>query len=275
LTSGIPFLLKAALAGLGISLSLSAFGAAAETVRVGGTGIGLAFMRQAGERLRAVEADLKTDVLPSLGTNGGLKALIAGELDVALSARAMKADEAAKGLVEGYCVTTALIFASSRPDPAGVTAARLPSLYAEPQPAWPDGRPLKVILRARSGSENPLVVEKVPAMASALEEAYRRPGMPIGASDQENAELVERTDGSLGLMSLMQVVTEKLKVYPLPFEGVKPTPASIGDGSYPMPLKLCLVLPAKPSAGALRLIRFLQEPEGRAVIEAAGAHGPR
>lgn len=264
--------LRSGLLGLAIFAPLSA---AAETVRVGGTGIGLAFMRQAGERLAAAEASFRTEILPSLGTNGGLKALAAGELDVALSARPMKPEETSKGLREAHCVTTALIFASSRPDPAGITAARLPSLYAEAEPTWPDGTPLKVILRARSGSENPYLAEKVPALGDALAAAYKRTGMPVGSTDQENADIAERTAGSFAIMTLMQLRTEKLKLHPVAFDGVRPSPASIADGSYPMPIRLCLVLPASSTAGAATLIRFLVTPEGRTLTEAAGAQAPR
>lgn len=265
---------RSGLLALALLAAMSQGAVAADTVRIGGTGMGLALMRQAGDRLAAAEADIRAEILPSLGTNGGLKAVAVGELDIALSARPMKPEEAAKGLREAHCVTTALIFASSRPDPAGTSAARLPALYADAAPAWPDGMPLKVILRARSGSENPYLVEKVPGLADALAAAYRRPGMPIGTTDQENAEVAERTAGSFAVLTLMQLRTERLKLHPIAFEGVMPSPASIADGSYPLPMRLCLVLPANPSAGAVRFIRFLGSAEGRSLVEAAGAQAP-
>ena len=67
-------------------------------VRVGGTGIALAAMQQVGASLTAAEPGIRVEVLPSMGTPGGIKALAEGAIDVAVVARALKPDEKAKGV---------------------------------------------------------------------------------------------------------------------------------------------------------------------------------
>lgn len=255
---------------------LAAAGARAEEpVRIGGTGIGLALSRHLGEALHAADPAFKTDVLPSLGTPGGIKALNAGAIDVAIAARPLKTDEAATGIHEAACLTTALTFATSRSAAPGIDLAGLPKIYANPDPSWPDGQPLKVILRSPAGSENPYLVRLVPGMAVALAAAFDRPGIPVGVTDQENAALAMRTEGSFAIMTLLQIKAEKLALTPLAVNGVEPAPATLADGRYPMPIRVCYLLPAKASAGADKFIAFVRSQPGQEIIRRNGSEPDR
>lgn len=244
---------------------------ATEVVRIGGTGAGLAYMQQVGDRIAVAQPEIRAEVLPSLGTPGGIKALAAREIEIAIAARDLKPEETAQGIREAACMTTALIFATSHPNPSGVTRAQLPELFANPSPAWPDGRPLKVILRSRAGSENPYLIAAVPGMESALAAAYKRPGMPIGSTDQENVEIAERTAGSFAITTLLQILAERLRLRAVPLDGIAPSAQTLSDRTYPLPLRLCLLLSASPSAGATRIIDFVRSAEGQALTRAVGA----
>ena len=57
-------------------------------LRIGGTGMALAAMRQIGDAFTAAQPQTTVTVLPSLGTGGGLAAVAAGAIDVAVAARA-------------------------------------------------------------------------------------------------------------------------------------------------------------------------------------------
>lgn len=243
---------------------------AEETVRIGGTGMGLALTRHIGDALHAADPSVKVDVLPSLGTPGGIKALDAGAIDVGLAARALKGSEKGTGIHEAACMTTALVFATSRPTAPGIKLAQLPKIYSDPNPHWPDGQPLKVILRSPAGSENPYLIRLVPGMAVALAEAFQRPGIPVGATDQENAAVATRTEGSLAIATLLQIKSEKLALTPLAIDGVEPTPATLADGRYPMPIRVCFLLPAKATAGANKFIAFARSRSGQEIIRRYG-----
>src|SRR4051794_37561477 len=80
----------------------------------------LAAMEQIGESLAAADRSMRIEVLPSLGTPGGLKALAERAIDVAVIGRSLKAEEKAAGAVEATCMSTPLVFASSHPAPAGI-----------------------------------------------------------------------------------------------------------------------------------------------------------
>jgi phosphate transport system substrate-binding protein len=253
-------------------LAVSTPSQAGETIRIGGTGSVLAAMRILGSELRKVEPDTQVEVLASLGTPGGIEALAEGVIDVGLAGRRLKPAETAKGVSEAACMTTALVFAANHPDQGyGIRSADLPALFRDPRPVWPDGTPLKIILRARSGSEYPYLIKAVPGMAAALDEAHQRRGIPVGATDQENADIAQRTEGALAMVSLIQVRAEKLSLRPLPLDGVVPSTNTLADGTYPFPFRICLLLPAQPSAAGRRFVSYVMSREGRDMLLSLGA----
>lgn len=256
-------------AGLGIAVAallLAGPAHAVETIRIGGTGIGLATARSLGDRLEQLSADLKVEVLPSLGTPGGIEALADGAIDVAIAGRPLKPEEQKKGLHEASCMTTALVFAKSHPKPPSIDLAGVPDYYTSSAATWPDGTPMRVILRSRAGSENPYLARVIPGMGQALEAAYRRGGIPVGATDQENVDIAQRTPGSLTVSTMMQLVTEHVNLRIVPVNGVSPSPRTLEDGSYPFPLRICLVTRGQGPAGAVRFIEFTNSARGQEIL---------
>lgn len=70
--------------------------AAQDTLRVGGTGSAIGMLQQVGAEFTAATG-IKIDVVHSLGSSGAIRAVVDGMLDIAVSARPLKADEAAAG----------------------------------------------------------------------------------------------------------------------------------------------------------------------------------
>jgi phosphate transport system substrate-binding protein len=65
----------------------------AETIRLGGTGGPLEAMRLAGEAFHKTHPQTNVAIVPGLGSRGGIKALQAGAVDVAVSATPAPAAE--------------------------------------------------------------------------------------------------------------------------------------------------------------------------------------
>jgi phosphate transport system substrate-binding protein len=244
---------------------------AAETIRIGGTGMALAAMQLAGERLKAVEPQIGVTVLPSLGTPGGLKALAQGAIDIAVIGRPLTADERTREVLDSGCMTTALVFATSHPGPHGFAVAQLPGLYADERPLWPDGKPLKVILRSRAGSENAYLTTAIPGMAAALETAYQHRGIPVATTDQENAEQAARIDGSFAIMTILQLRAEKLSLRPVELDGVLPSAETVAGRTYPLSVSVCLVLPVRPKPAAEKFVAHLKSEAGQELLTSLGA----
>lgn len=247
---------------------------AKDLLRIGGTGMALRAMERLGEQLVRSKGEIAVHILPSLGTSGGINALRAGAIDIALAARPITPTEQQNGLRQAACLTTALVFATSKPPSDGwdeeISSARLPALYADPQPVWPDRTPMKIILRSQSGSEVPYLIGKIPALAAAFEQAYKRGGLPIGMTDQENVGLATKIQGSLAITTLLQIRAENLPLRPLRFNGVDPTAASSADGSYPLPLQICLLVTETPAPGTDRFIAHMKTQSGTTLLRSFG-----
>lgn len=240
-------------------------------VRIGGTGMSLALMRQMAEGFEAANPGLRAEVLPSLGTQGGLRALDLDMIDVAVAGRTLKPNERARGFHEAACMKTLIGFVSSHPNPPSLSTADLPTIYANPGPMWPDGRPLKIILRTRESWEIPYLARSISGMQPALEQAFGHSGVPIAVTDQENAGLAMQVAGSFAIMSLVQLKAEGLPLRMLPLDGVAPTPHSLADGSYPLVTRFCAVLSAEPKPAAVRFIEHLRSAAAEETARTLGA----
>ncbi len=71
--------------------------AQAEEIKIGGTGGALATMQLLGDAYSKNHPETKIIVLPSLGSSGGIKAVLAGAIQVAVSSRPIKDSETSLG----------------------------------------------------------------------------------------------------------------------------------------------------------------------------------
>jgi phosphate transport system substrate-binding protein len=263
LRSSIGILLSAAL--------LAAPAAADDGLRIGGTGMALGVMARAAGQLSRAAPDFSARILPSFGTSGGVKALLAGSIDIALAARGANESETARGVSDALCLKTAFIFATPHHAAFDLRLSQLPGLYAAASPRWPDGSPVRIILRPRSGSEVPYLIARIPAMAAAFDAAFARTERPVALTDQENAALAAQMPGAFAMMTLVQLRAENLPLAALPLDGVEASVASLADGSYPLPLRFCLLTagPARPVAA--RFLAHLRTPQAAALLRELGA----
>lgn len=233
--------------------------------------MGLALAARLAESVSAKNPDLKIEVLPSMGTSGGLRALTDGVIQIAIAARPLKPEERAIGLQERACLITPLLFATSRDSGGTIALANLPEIYSDPVRTWPDGMPLKVILRARSSSEMPFLARKIPTLKDAFESAFRRPGMAIGVTDQINADLAQSIEGSFAIMTLLQIRSESLDLRTVAIDGVEPTAKAALDGRYPLAIRFCFVTRPILSEGDAAFLDQVVSENGRGIARRFGA----
>lgn len=247
--------------------ALIASPASAETLRMGGVGSSAAMLPPLFAAFdRGGENHL--EVIPALGSSGGLRAVADGVLDIAVSGRALKADEKARGLTEALAVRTPFVLVTSRLNPAGLKSADIAELYRSPKLMWPDGSPIRIILRPVSDSDTPILSGAFPGMPAALEQARKRGEIPVAATDQDNADMAEQTPGSLASSTLTQVRMEQRKLHFIQIDGVEPSLENFERGAYPFAKPLYFVLPAKKTPLAARFLAFLVTSEGRAALRA-------
>jgi phosphate transport system substrate-binding protein len=244
---------------------------ASDIVRIGGTGMGLEAVRLLVAAMNDRGVGVAANIMPSLGSSGGIDALLEGALDIALSARPLKPTETAKGGREAACVRSPFVLATSRAMATGFKRAEVAAVFADPGAVWPDGEPLRIVLRLRDDSDNLFLADNFPGMAAALQAARKRPDVPVAATDQDNAELAQKVVGSLAGMSLLQIEAERLSLKPLAIDGVPPTLDNLLAGTYAPSKTLCLLLPRQPTEDALRIVAFARSAAGIGIFKATGA----
>lgn len=261
----------ASLAVMFFSCAGAAAGPASErAVRIGGTGAALGLMTRLAAAYTAQAPGAAIEVLPSLGSSGGIRALGEGVIEIAVSARALRQEEAASGLRAVPLSRTPFVLVTSHPEPPGIAGSDLASLYAEPAAAWPDGTPLRIILRPASDSDSMLLERHFSGMRAALAKARQRVELPVAQTDQENVTLARELEGSLTTATLTQVITEDLPLAPLSIDGAAPSLENLQSGRYPYYKDLILVRRAESRAAVDGFLAFIESPRGRRVLRDAG-----
>lgn len=258
-------------------LALGGAPATADTVRINGTGAALGGLEAVAEAYAKAHPGSRVNILrPALGGAGSVKALQAGALDLAISARPLKETERAQGLVAQEYAKAPMVIAVAKDNRriAGLTLAELADIYAGRTATWHDGSSLRLILRQPSDADTLLLRAISPEMDAAVALALARKGMVTAMTDQESAELLEKTPGAIGTSSLALIIAEKRALRPLPLNGIEPSLQAFADGRYPYAKALYLVMAAHPSDEARRFAAFLRSAAGRAILRRNGYWTP-
>jgi len=243
----------------------------AETLKISGTGGAIGGIRLLAEAFRKANPGVEVIIPQGMGSSGGIRAAIAGKLDIGVSARRLDAEERTRGGRETPYAQTPFVFGAN-PDvkQSDVTLSDVVDIYGGRRTTWEDGSPLRLVLRPASDSDAIALKRMSRLMAESVELSQKREGMIVAMTDQECADMIERTSRAFGTTTLALVVSEKRKIRILSVSGVNPTPANLRDGSYPYAKTFYLVTGPTPSPTAARFIRFVRSHEGRSILSRVG-----
>jgi len=246
--------------------------AVAETVRVSGTGAALGTMRILGEAFRKTNPRIRIEILPGMGSTGSIKALLAGRLDIGLSARGLVDAERARGLVETRYARTPFVFGvNNRLKMTGLTMEGAAAIYAGERD-WENGNRIRLVLRPPEDSDIPVLKGMSPSMREAVTIALRREGMIVATTDQDAADAIESVAGAFGGTTLSIVLSEKRSIRVLSLDGVTPSVRALAGGSYPHSKTFVMVTKKYPPAAVRRFIDFVRSPAASAILERNGQH---
>jgi phosphate transport system substrate-binding protein len=233
----------------------------AERITVGGTGAAIALLQKLSTSFKERTGN-QLDVLPSMGSGGALRAVGEGALDLAVSGRALKPEEIQKGLTVALTLRTPFVLATSHPAPQRMTAADLVKAYTDEKAVWPDGTPIRIILRPTAESDTQLMEALFPGFAEAHKAARKRADIPVAATDQDNADLAESTPASLTGTSYLQVVTEKRNLRFVTLDGIEPSLENFERGTYRYGKDLLFVVGPRKTPAIESFLTFLRSSEG-------------
>lgn len=245
--------------------------ARAQGIKIGGTGGALATMQMLADAYRKVDPAAEITVLPSLGSGGGIKAVLAGAIQIAVSSRPLNTDETRWGASAFEYGRTPFVFAvplKTKVDT--ITIKDLVEVYSGTRERWPDGARIRLVLRPVGDSDSDMVKSISPEVRQAKILAEKRPGMLFAVTDQESADNIEKISGAFGSSTLAQIITERRALKPLRFNGVEPGPKTLADGSYPFYKPLYVVTSPKTPAVAQQFVAFVRSAPGREILAQTG-----
>ncbi len=198
-------------------------------------------------------------VSPSLGSGGGIKAVSVRKIDLAVSARPLKAEEAAVlGQHFDFAATAFVLVTNGGERRNGFALDDLARVYEGRLQTWDNGAQIRLVLRTRDDSDTAQLKSMSPAMDKAVLIADQRQGMVFGNDDMDTLELLTRTAGALGPTSLGFLRTTGSRLTVLALNGVMPSATGLKDGSYPWRKTLTVVLPLKASPAAAKFAEFIR-----------------
>jgi phosphate transport system substrate-binding protein len=244
--------------------------AAAETIRISGTGGAIGTMRILGEAFQKANPGIRVDISPGIGSSGSIKAVLAGRLDIGLSARAITAVERGGGIVETGYARTPFVFAANRTlKITGLTLDGVVAIYAGKRD-WEDGKRIRLVLRPREDSDIPVLRDISPAMRAAVDAALHRDGMIVAPTDQDAADAIQSVPGAFGGTTLSLVLSEKRALRVVPINGVMPGIRTMADKTYPYTKTFFMVTRKDPLPPVRRFIDFVRSPAGKAILSKNG-----
>ena len=244
---------------------------AEETIRINGSGSGLEMMRPLIDSYRKNQRGIAFVMEKPLGSSGAIKALAAGYLDIALTSKNLKPEDAASGLkVRHYGKTPLAIVTNVGNVKKDISTKELEDIYSGAIKQWPSGELVRPILRPNEDIDTKILQGLSHGMGEAITKANQQRGMITAITDPESNDAVAKTAGSIGASGLSGVLSVKGKLNVLSLNGIQPTPKNLANGSYPLVKEINFVVTEKLSAAAARFLDFVYSEKGRAIAEKAG-----
>jgi phosphate transport system substrate-binding protein len=251
--------------------ALSGICQAEDTIRINGSGSALDMMKPMIAAYKKINQNVRIDMEKPLGSSGAIKALVAGALDIAVSSKQLKPDEAALGAqLKEYGTTPLALITENTVPLSNITTKELEDIYAGRMTEWKNREKIRVILRPQEDIDTKILRGLSPHMNTAIAEVQSHPGMIVAITDPESNALVAKTPGGLGATGLTSIIVEKLPVNILSLNGVKPTPKALADKTYPLAKEISFVSTARTSPAAMKFLTFVYSSQGRAIDEKAG-----
>ncbi len=234
---------------------------------LGGTGAAIGALKIIGKAFEEHFPGTSITVYPSLGSGGGVRALVANKLSIAFTSRPLNEKEKKLGLETREILRTPFIFVT-HPDieVSSLSLDEITQLFSGQTTKWPNGTLVRPVLRPLNDADSKIVMSISPAMSKALESAHQRAGRNVAATDYDSANELERISGSIGTTTMLLIHAEKRNLNILALNGVAPSIEHFKSGIYPFSKSIYAVTQAETKPLPEAFIKFLQSPEAQHII---------
>ncbi len=244
---------------------------AAGEVLINGTGSGIGGMQLVAQAFMQANPEIRVLVQPAIGSAGGIRAVAAGKLSIALSNREPNEAERASAELASveYARTPFVVAVHKNLGLAGLTGEQLAALFA-PGATYPNGQRARPVLRRSDAGDTQLLKSMAAALPAAVDAASERRGMLDAATDSEAADMIANTPGAFAASTLALIASENRPFVALTIDGREPTVEALAKGSYPYHKRLFAITPKLQSPEVLRFLAFLRSPATQVLLRANG-----
>ena len=234
---------------------------------VGGTGAATGILKILAKAYDGQHPLVKTVVYPSLGSGGGIKALVADKLTVSFSSRELKDEELQRGLIATRLFRTPLVIATHPAiEISSITSDQVADILSGEMTRWGNGALARPVLRPLKDSDTQILMHMSDDLRQAMLTAHKRTGKNVAATDSDAADDLESIKGAIGVTSLILVRAENRDINILSLDGVAPTLDNLNSGKYPIGKTIYAIEKPTHSPLARSFLAYLQTDEARAII---------
>jgi phosphate transport system substrate-binding protein len=240
-------------------------------LHLAGSGTNVGLTRRLADAFRATHPDRHIVVHESIGSEGGIRAVSDGAISLGLISRPLSLQERQLSLqVVPYARVAVVIAGHPGVRAQSLTRQDLLALYRGARPRWPTGEPVRVIQRERGDSANRAVGSVLPSFAAVDQSARRARRWRVVYADTAMREALLATPGGVGLFDLGAILSERLPLQVISYEGRRPSAADPLPKGYPFHKDLAFVWGPHQTPLVSAFLKFVASAAGGAVIRRHG-----
>jgi phosphate transport system substrate-binding protein len=243
-----------------------------EKLVMGGTGWSIGMARLLAAHYMKDHPEVLIEVPNSVGSGGGIKAVLSGRFDLSFAARPIKKKNQGKGLTATPFVKTPFVLAVSPVAGRNIemTSADVLATYSGERPTWPNGTRITHVLRSERETDTKMLVAHFKGIELLLKKRRSARGALIAYTDQEAMDIGEKIPGTMVATTLLAMRSEKRALETISIDGVKPTLTNLDMGAWKMAITLYVVQGPKTNAAGQAFAAFLMSEESAKLLREIG-----
>ncbi len=240
-----------------------------DMLRIAGSGSCIPMTRLLAEKFMEANPDKKAMVYDSIGSTGGVRAVRAGDIDIALMSRPLKQSEkkAPSLRLVPLARVAAVVAVNTSAGVESISRQELEDIFMGKKKVWSNGTPIVVLQREKGDSSHAAIGSVIEDFGRINMDAYREGKRRILFKDQQMISALAGTTGAVGITDTGIVRFSGSRfIRMLAYENQPPTAENLEQGTYPFYKDLSFVVASGP--GDERVEAFLDFVETDAAQEA-------
>lgn len=249
-----------------------AFTVHAETLVIPGSGASETLLTQLAVNFQRQYPKDQVQIPPSIGSSGGVKAVIGNEAIMARVARPLHEAETKAGLKQWIFARDAVAFAVGESVTVrAVSSSQLADIYSGRIDHWGalggTHAPIRLLVRETTETSYEILRRAFPSLQNITVPASAK----LVNHDHEMIDLLGKYKTAIGWMTASSLPSARAGVKLLAIDGASPSLTDMASGKYPALVEFSLVFrEERLNEVARRFIAYVSSPAGQAILKSSG-----